>query len=38
MNFIQSIMNLFERRETKRQGETDFESIREIEMQSKTRF
>ena len=28
MNFIQSILNLFGRRETKRQGKTDYKSIR----------
>ena len=30
MNFIQSILNLFGRRETKRRGKYSYESIREI--------
>lgn len=38
MNFIQSILNLFGRRETKRQGKYSYESRKELKAEQEKTF
>ena len=38
MNFIQSILNLFGRRETKRQGKYSYESRKELKAEQEKKF